>query len=197
MKLLLSSIALCMALFMQPAQASLNGDCTLVLDAAQKQFKDLFPTDPPNQFFDIWCFRAYPGGLLAGITFDGDKPGVYVMGGPFIEDTPTFIDTRDEVFALLGIPLDSGGGDIKDALCSNNNSEISGIKTIVEDNFITITTEGKCVKLPTHQNLCDPPAEIVDNKPVETDIHMLSETKLIDFDIKGVEIPSIPGGAGL
>ena len=196
MKRFLSSITLCVVLIMQPAQADFIGDCSKILNGAQNSFKDLFPTDPQNQFFDIWCFRAYPGGLLAGYTLGNVDflRGVHVMGGPFEKKTPTFVGTRDEVFALLGIAVDSGGGNAGDALCDTSNTAISEIITRQEGNTIFVTTEGKCVKLPTSDSLCKPPPAVDENgmaKP--TNINMLSETNLISYDITGVHIPTLPG----
>lgn len=68
MKHLLCSIALCMTFVMQPAQATFVDDCNTILNAAQQSFADIFPGNPPTQFFGPWCYRAYQGELLAGIT---------------------------------------------------------------------------------------------------------------------------------
>lgn len=191
MKRVLSSLALCMALSMQPAQADFIGDCTKILNGAQHSFKDLFPTAPDNLFLDHWCFREYPGPVYLGFTLGNSDfpPGVHGLNGIF-GDTPSFIATRDEAFALLG--LDSGGGGDLNAICDSSNSAVSGIKTIQDGKNITITTEG-CVKLPT-RSLCEVrPATDEQGTTQTTDYSVLTVTDLISYNISGLLLPSIPG----
>ena len=205
MKLFLSSLALCTAFIMPPAQADLTTDCNKMLNRAQVLFSDLFPTDPFNQFSGNWCYRVYPGNQLArkkfvgeivvGITSGDDDfpPGVYGMGGPF-GFGPNFIDSRDGVFALLGLPLEPVRGKIKDAICDNSNSDINGLNITQDGTLITITTDGKCVKLPTNKNLCALPPKTDENgKPIPTNISMLTVTDLVNYEIKGFDIPFRPG----
>ena len=198
MKRLLSSLALCMALTMQPAQADFIGDCTKILNGAQESFKDLFPTDPDNQFFEHWCFRAYPG--LTGLVYLGFTlgnsdfpPGVHGLNGIF-GDTPSFIATRDEAFALLGLDSGGGGGGNEKDFCDNSNSAITGIDTIQDGNNVLVTTHGECVDLPTNSGLCTVEADTDENGDLEqTNIHMLTVTDLVRYEVTGFDLPSIPG----
>ena len=142
-----------MTFVMQPAQATFVDDCNTILNAAQQSFADIFPGNPPTQFFSPWCYRAYQGELLAGITSgDSNFPaGVYVMGGLF-GNTPTLIGSVSEVLTLLGLPTNSGGGSGQDAICDNSNNETSGIIQTQDGNKIKITTNGQCIKPPENSN---------------------------------------------
>lgn len=198
MKYLLSAITLCMALSMQPALAAIDNNCELILGGAEKAFADIFPTGPVTQVVGSWCFRVY---LLEDITritgvnslkTDDFNVGVYVVG-PRFGEAPAYIGTSTQVLALIG-GLTGGSGNKQDAICDDSNIKDSGIKIIENGKKITVTTEGKCVKLPKSNNSCDlPPETDGAGKPIATGINMLTETELISFEIKGLEIPSIPG----
>lgn len=197
MNRLFSSLALCMAFIVQPAQATFTDDCNTVLNGAQQSFAGIFPGNPPNQFFGNWCFRSYPGVLLAGITSgDSDfQPGVYVMGPPFA-NTPTFVGTVNEVLVMLGLPADSGSSD-QAAICDTSNNEASGIIQTQEDNKIKITTNGQCVKPPKNNSFCEVSPETDDDGGfVETGIHALTTTDVNSVIFSGFDIPDIPGIPG-
>ena len=139
-----------MALIMQPAQADFVEDCNNILNGAQRAFKDIFPTAPDNLFLGPWCYRAYPGNVLAGISIGSIDfpPGVYAMNGPF-GDEPNFIGPVDQTLAFLN--SQPGGG--QNEICDSSNSAVSGIETIQDGDHISITTNGKCVPIPT-DSLC-------------------------------------------
>ena len=192
MKRLLCSMALCMTFVMQPAQATFVDDCNTILNAAQQSFADIFPGNPPNQFFGPWCYRTYQGELLAGITSgDSNFPaGVYVLGG-FFGNTPTFIGSVSEVFALLGLPTNSGGRSSQEAICDNSNNETSGIVQTQEGNKVKITTNGKCIKPPENNSFCEVTPVTDDNGGlVETGIHALTTTTIDNVLFTGS--PGIP-----
>ena len=201
MKRLLSSLSLCMALIMQPAQADLTQECNDILNRAQLAFPDLFPTKPDTQFLGPWCFRAYPLGLLAGVNRIKSKAfpiGVYVLGPPF-GDEPTFIGTTSQVTTLLddllGPAGGGGGGNNQEAICDSGDSELTGLFHTVEDNnTIKITTKGECIMPPENTSFCEVRAE-TDNSGelVATDIHALTNTEIASVKFTGYTSFAIPG----
>lgn len=198
MKPLLSYVTLCLVLLMQPAQAAIDEQCEPILNGAETAFADLFPAGATTQIIGSWCFRAYAIGLITRYTgvnalkIDDLNVGVYVMGPPFGNE-PTYIGTSAQVKTLLD-DLTGGSGNTETAVCDNIDEIASGIKTFKDGNIITVTTEGKCVKLPKNNNSCEPSQGIDEHgNPVATGINMLTTTDLVSFDIKGFNVPSIPG----
>ena len=195
MKRLIKPLAICLALIVLPAHAAIDERCEPILNATEIAFSELFPPGPVTQVIDSLCFRAYTvGNITRYAAINASKTsfldvGVYVLGPPF-GDTPTYIGTTDQVQAILDNLTGGEGGNTGESICDNSNSEVSGIKTFQDGDTITITTEGKCVKLPKNNSLCDIKAEKQEDgtfKP--TDIHMLTTTNLVSYSITGLDIP--------
>lgn len=193
MKHTLTTLALCTAFIMQPAQANQDGDCRFILNTAQRIYPQFFPDNPETEFLGPWCFRHYNskdfGDTYAGIYRSTDGAfkhhGVYTLDGPFGK-IPLYIGQTDEVIDLLK-------SQVKNELCDSGNNELTDIDHRQEGNTLFISTKG-CIKPPKNNNFCEllPDTDEI-GRPVETGIHLLMESNVSGFEFTGINIPSIPG----
>ena len=191
MKLLLSSfLFLCLPLIVQPAQANQKEVCKEILDIAQEIYPQIFPGKPKTNLIGPWCFRCYTGGVCAGTHLSDNSEfknnGVYTLGGGF-GDSPYYVGQSSDVLAALRSqrPDNSKQNDICDT---------EGLPDVIdyqhEGDTSYITTHGQCVELPENRGICDTPAvRDDDNKPVKTNIHLLTKTSITNLEVSGINTP--------
>lgn len=63
-----------------PTDPAVLAEISELLDFAERSFPEYFPTHEPNQTFDPYVFRFYPG---TGVYLGVDGRAVRVLGGPF------------------------------------------------------------------------------------------------------------------
>lgn len=186
MKLSFIPMALSLAIVMQPAQADLTSDSEQIMNDAEKAFTAFFPSKQATQVVDPFRFRFYPSsGIYLGIN--QNDAGVYLLGGSF-GNTPFYVDQTDSVIALLISQLDNINNG-KNAVC-NTEDIPSSLEYRQEGDTTHITTNGQCVVLPENRSPCDIAAEKDSNdQPVATGVHVLSQTSVANFEVRGIEIP--------
>jgi hypothetical protein len=134
------------------ASAATTPEIETLLNWAEGQFSQLFPSHQATQMIDPWAFRFYPStGIYAGVN----NNQVFVLGGPWGTDSPTFIDTLPNLLAQ--IPGSGGSGSVP--ACSNTAEIPAGMVVTQSGNVVNVTTNGQCITLPTNTNFCESPAQ--------------------------------------
>ena len=153
-----------------------------LFNLAENQFPELFPNHRATQMIDPWAFRFYPStGIYAGVK----NNEVFVLGGPWGTDSPTFIDTLSNLL----IELQSSGGNGGVPACSNIAETPAGMVITQSGNVVNITTNGQCIPLPENTNFCEPPRQ---SQP--TGVSVLSNINITSSQTTGITIdqPGIP-----
>lgn len=164
------------------ASATTTPEIETLLNWAEDQFSQLFPNHQATQMIDPWAFRYYPStDIYAGVN----NNEVFVLGGPWGIDSPTFIDTLPNLLAQ--IPGSGGSGSVP--ACSSTAEIPAGMVVTQSGNVVNVTTNDQCIVLPENTNFCEPPAQ---SEP--TGISVLSNVNITSSQTTGVtiDLPGIP-----
>lgn len=166
------------------AMADITSDTEKILNWAEKEFPQYFPEHQTTQNLDPWRYRFYPQtGIYAGINTADQN--AYVLGGPFGNNDPVFIDTTAGLTAAI-----TGSGGNGDIPACNTANIPDGFVYRQSGNVIEITTNGQCIKLPRDTNLCQPLEQPGD--PVPTGISVLTKTEVLAAEWRGIQSSSFP-----
>lgn len=84
------------------ASADIASDIEKLLNWAEKTYPQYFPTQQTTQSFMPWLYRFYPDtGIYAGVNTNNN--GVYVLGGPWGNENPIFIDFLPNLIGNLTV----------------------------------------------------------------------------------------------
>lgn len=126
-----------------------------VLNWAENSFPEFFPDHQPTQISDPWVYRFYPStGIYTGVSDNQ----VFVFGGPWGTDSPTFVETLLNLF----IHIQAIDGDGSVPACSPATEIPFGLVVTQNENDINFTTNGQCVTYPEwdkNKNYCKPPIQ--------------------------------------
>jgi len=183
---LVSTVSLTvMLLSVNPVSAATATEIETVLNWAESNFQALFPNHRTTQMIDPWSFRFYPTtGIYVGIRDDD----VFVLGGPWGLDSPTFVATVPNLL----VQIQGSGGDGNVPACSNDVAELPpGLVITQNGNVVNITTNGQCIQVPDPENtnFCEAPV------PTQaTGISVLSTVNTTSFQTTGltIDLPGIP-----
>jgi hypothetical protein len=179
---------------MQPVHADIVSDGEQIMNDAQTVYRDLFPSNQTTQTFDPYRYRFYPStGIYLGVN--QNDAGVYLLGGSF-GDTPKYVDQTDKVISLLKAQMNGGDtSDSKSDICDTSNIP-DGFIYRLEGNTTYISTNGQCIAVPENRNSCETlPETDANQQPVETGIHVLSQSSVTDFEITGLDVPGFDATA--
>lgn len=156
------------------ASAATTPEIETLLNWAEGRFPQLFSGHEATQISDTWAFRYYPStGIYAGVN----NNEVFVLGGPWGTDTPTFIDTLPNLLAQ--IPGSGGSGSVP--ACSNTAELPTGMVVTQSGNVVNVTTNGQCIVPPENTNFCESPAQ-----PQATGISALSTFNMTSSQVTGI-----------
>lgn len=170
-------LALFLAGHVQLAAADTVSDTETVLNWAERNFPDLFPSHQITQSFENWLFRHYPEtGIYAGIHTQ--EVAGYVMGGAFGNE-PVRIGPLPEL--LQEVANSGGNGSI--AACDTSKAP-EGIIYRQNGNVVDVSTNG-CIVLPEDDDgiLCEPP-----QSTSPTGIHLLTTSTVLASSFSGITI---------
>ena len=181
-----SSIAICLALIFQPAQADLVNDSEQIMNDAQQVYPQFFPSSQTTLEFSPYRYRFYPSTEIY-LGINQNDSGVYVLGGAF-GSSQVYIDNTVNVMALLKSQVGDGNNNGRSTVCDTRNIP-SGFTYRHEGNTTYVTTNGQCLVLPENSNACKPKAE-TDNegKAIATGVHLLSDVSVKSIEITGFNI---------
>ncbi|MBX3639653.1 MAG: hypothetical protein KF888_03940 [Nitrosomonas sp.] len=163
-----------------PAISATTSQIETLFNWAENTFPELFPDPQITQMVDPWAFRHYPAtGIYAGVKNDE----VFVLGGPWGTDNPTFIDTLPNLLTQI----EGTGGNGSVPACNDTSAIPQGMIVTQSGNVVTITTNG-CIKIPDTEstNFCEPPTPL---QP--TGISILSTNNVNPLQTTGITI-SLP-----
>lgn len=84
------------------ASADTASDTETLLNWAESNFTQYFPTQQATQTLDLWLFRFYPEtGVYAGVNSSDN--GVYLFGGPWGNISPTYIDSLSNLLEIIQV----------------------------------------------------------------------------------------------
>ncbi|MCH9638566.1 MAG: hypothetical protein K0U40_03630 [Betaproteobacteria bacterium] len=165
------------------ASSATTPEIEAIFNWAESNFSNFFPNHQTTQMIDPWAFRFYPS---TGIYVGAKNNEVFVLGGSFGSDNPTFIDTVPSLFAQV----QGSGGNGSVPGCDTSDIP-AGLVVTQNGNVVNITTNGQCIVVPNpaNNNFCGVPPQ-----PQATGISVLSSTNVTSLVIKGIEIstPGIP-----
>ncbi|PTN12319.1 hypothetical protein [Nitrosomonas aestuarii] len=167
-----------------PVSAATTNEIETVFNWAESSFPELFPNHQATQMIDPWAFRFYPStGVYAGVK----NNDVFVLGGPWGTESPTFVGTLPDVLAQI----QGSGGNGTVPACRDTAGIPPDMVITQSGNVVNITTNGQCILIPDtgNTNFCEPPA------PVEpTGISILSTFNITTFQTTGIiiDLPGIP-----
>lgn len=164
------------------ASSATNNEIETLFNLAENQFPTLFPNHQATQIISPWTFRYYPStGIYAGVR----NNDVYVLGGPWGTDSPTFIDTLPNLL----IELQGSGGNSGVPACRDVADIPAGMVITQSGNVVNISTNGQCISLPENMNFCEPPIQ-----SRATGISVLSNINITSSQTTGLIIdqPGIP-----
>ncbi|SDY27580.1 hypothetical protein [Nitrosomonas sp. Nm58] len=178
-QLILSACSLALLGGTHFALADTASDTETLLNWAEKTYPQFFPSHQTTQSIDPWLFRHYPeANIYAGVN--KHENNAYVMGGPWGNE-PTLIDTLPNIINHIA---DTGGnGGI--AACNTANVP-AGLVFTQKDNVVNVTTNGRCIEIPSNTNFCETPKQ-----PAETGISVLSASSVATTTWSGITL-SIP-----
>ncbi|SER34164.1 hypothetical protein SAMN05421690_102019 [Nitrosomonas sp. Nm51] len=136
-----------------PLSAAATSEIETVFNWAENNFPGLFPEHRTTQIIDPWAFRFYPStGIYTGIKNDA----VYVLGGPWGTDSPTFIATLPNL--LTQIQSEGGNGSVP--ACRGTTEIPQSMVLTQSGSVVNITTNGQCVVIddPESADFCESPA---------------------------------------
>lgn len=185
-KSIISTACLLVLLFsFNPATAATTSQIETLFNWAENTFPELFPDHQISQTVDPWVFRFYPAtGIYAGVKSDE----VFVLGGPWGTENPTFIDTLPNLLAQI----QGSGGNGSVPACSDTATIPEGMVITQSGNVVNITTNGQCIIPPDPENLdfCEAPPSLQ-----ATGISILSTNNVNSFRASGITLnlpPNLP-----
>lgn len=182
-KSLISSLCLFgMFVGINPVSAATTNEIETVFNWAENHFPELFPNHQATQTINPWSFRFYPStGIYVGVKDDD----LYVLGGPWGLESPTFVGKMPNVLAQ--IQSTNGNGNVP--ACSNTAELPANIVITQSGNVVNVKTNG-CIEIssPENANFCEPP---VPSQP--TGVSVLSTTNILSFLATGltIDLPSV------
>ncbi len=169
------------------ASSATTPEIEAIFNWAENNFSDLFPNHQATQMIDPWAFRYYSS---TGIYIGAANNEVFVLGGPWGANNPTFIDTISNLTAQI----QASGGNSSVPGCGTSDIP-TGMVITQSGNVVNISTGDQCVVLPTNgnTNFCGAPEQ-----SVATGISVLSDTNVTSSVIQGIviDIPGIPNPLG-
>lgn len=83
------------------ASADTTRETEILLNWAENNYPQYFPSHQPTQQIDSWLFRFYPEtNIYAGVNTSDN--GVYTLGGPWGNDNPAYIDNLPNFLQTVG-----------------------------------------------------------------------------------------------
>ncbi len=168
------------------ASADTTPEIESIFNWAENNFPEFFSEPQATQMIGVWTFRHYPAGPSGEVYVGVKNNEVFVLGGPWGTDNPTFIDTVPNLLNQIA----SSGGDGSVSGCSNTTDIPAGVVITQSGNVINITTNGQCIVIPTDSgNFCEPPEQ-----PEPTGISVLTTVNVTSSQTTGIEVdqPGIP-----
>ncbi|QOJ24518.1 MAG: hypothetical protein HRU78_13425 [Gammaproteobacteria bacterium] len=178
-RLILLTYTFALLIQMQFSFATPSSDTDKLLNWAEKNFPQFFPSHQVTQNIEPWLFRFYPEtNVYAGINKNDQN--VYVLGGPW-GNNPTVIDT----LANLINQVDNSGSNGGIAACDTTDV-ISGVFYSQSGNVVSVTSNGQCITAPdlSKTNLCQVP-----HQTTASGISLLGSNTVTSSNITGLEIP--------
>jgi len=167
------------------ASADTTPEIETIFNWAQTNFPQYFSEPQATQMVGEWTFRHYPSSP-AGDVYAGVNNGeVFVLGGPWGSDNPTFIDS----VVNLTSQITASGGDGSVSACNNSSDLPAGMVVTQSGNVVNITTNGQCIVIPLEaNNFCETPAQ-----PDPTGISVLTTVNTTSSKFTGInsDQPSI------
>lgn len=162
------------------ASADTTPEIEAIFNWAETGYPEFFSPPQTTQMIGEWTFRHYPtspaGNVYAGVN-NGE---VFVLGGPWGSENPTFIDS----VANLTSQIAASGGDGSVSACSNSSDLPAGMVISQSGNVVNITTNGQCIVIPPEENnFCETPAQ-----PQPTGISVLTTVNVTSSKTTGIEI---------
>ncbi len=181
---LLYRTALVGVLLLKPmfVSADLVSDTGRVLDYAQREYPELFPSSPPTSVITPWIFRFYPEtGIYAGVNQNDEQ--AYVMGGVF-GSTPTPVGSLAALLAQ--IPVEGS------SFLACDVSELPEQLIVERDGNVFHVRSEDCIVLglenEVESDLCPIPPDL---EPTETGIHVLGEVENLTLEFTGVQVDDL------
>lgn len=163
------------------AQADINSHAETLLNWAENTYPGLFPVHQATRSVQPWLFRHYPQTeIYAGVNTNDNN--VYVLGGPWGTENPTLVSS---VSQLINQITDIGGDGSIPACNTDHIPE--GFVYKQSDQVVDITTNGRCIKLPSDTNFCETP-EV--DEPTATGISVLTKIENTHSEWRGFEYPN-------
>lgn len=162
------------------ASADTTPEIETIFNWAQTNFPEFFSEPQATQMVGEWTFRHYPSSP-AGDVYAGVNNGeVFVLGGPWGSDNPTFIDS----VVNLTSQITASGGDGSVSACDGSSEIPAGMVITQSGNVVNITTNGQCIVIPLEaNNFCETPAQ-----PDPTGISVLTTVNVTSSKTTGIEI---------
>ena len=180
---LISTLSLLLLLCsVNPVSAATTNEIETVFNWAENNFPQLFPNHQATRTITPWTFRFYPStGIAVGVKDDE----LFVLGGPWGTESPTFVGTMPNVLAQ--IQGTNGNGNVP--ACSNTAEIPQGMVITQSGNVVNITTNGQCIVIDNPESADFFEAPIPLNP---TGISVLSTVEVTSFQTTGITIDS-PG----
>lgn len=161
------------------ASADTTPEIEAIFNWAETGFPEYFSAPQTTQMIGEWIFRHYPTSP-SGETYAGVKNNeVFVLGGPWGADNPTFIDS----VANLTSQIAASGGDGSVSACDGSSDIPAALVVTQSGNVVNITTNGQCIVIPLDENnFCETPAQ-----PEPTGISVLTTVNLTSSKTTGIE----------
>lgn len=160
------------------ASADVASDTESLLNWAEINYPDLFPSRQATQSVEPWLYRYYPEtGIYVGVNKIDNN--VYLLGGEY-GDVETIVDTLPNLMAAVG------SGNVSNASCDTSDV-LPGVTYTQSGNIVSVTTNG-CVAFPDlDTSICKTPQQTA-----ATGISLLGTNTVTSSSLEGITI-SIPG----
>lgn len=162
------------------ANADINSDTEQLLNWAENNFPQFFPSHQATQNINPWLFRHYSEtGVYAGVNTSDNH--VYLLGGPW-GDNVTVVDSLSNLLAIVG----QSNGNTGIPACDTTQVP-SGMAFTQNGNVVNVTTNGQCIAIASSSALCVAPRQ-----SSQTGISVLTNTAITESSMSGITM-AIPG----
>ncbi|MGR9052270.1 MAG: hypothetical protein ACU84J_06450 [Gammaproteobacteria bacterium] len=148
-------------------------DMEKIFNWAENTYPEYFPRHDATKSGGGWHYRHYHTEQY-GSTYAGVKGGdVYVLGGPWDPDEPTYIDTIDGLIRLIR----QTGGNVNVPLCAAETRAPAGLLVTQQAVNLKVSSCGGCVSSSELKSFCDVP-----QPATPTGVHVLFSPDIINFN---------------
>lgn len=161
-----------------PVSADTTPEIEAIFNWAETGFPEYFSDPQTTQMIGEWTFRHYPASPSGEIYAGVKNSEVFVLGGPWGTDNPTFIDSVANLTSL--ITASDGDGSV--SACDGSSDLPAGMVITQSGNVVNITTNGQCIVIPLEENnFCETPAQ-----PEPTGISVLTTVETLTSKFTGI-----------